>query len=169
MSHSFIIEKSASLFLSHHFSQAVHSRSTLAHTRANTVLNLTTACTGGGVCFCSGGDRVEGRIEGIARSRLICIFMSSEHQSTARSPRPDSNCNQTVRDEDFVMQMKSRSSIPRGRTAHARVASVETQLHFGRHPLSLPWHESTRARLLLPQASKQKWLKLKGGELKRER
>ena len=89
MSHSFIVEKSASSFLTHHFSQAVHSQSTHTHTQThtNTVLNLITACTGGGVCFSSGGDRAEGRTEGITRSRLS-LYLHEQRASINSPIRP---------------------------------------------------------------------------------
>ena len=90
MSCSVIIEKSASSFLSHHLSQAVHSQSVYTHTHTHTVLNLITACTGGGVCFSSSRDEVEGGMEGTARSRLSLYLHEQRASINSTTPPPQS-------------------------------------------------------------------------------
>ena len=154
------------IFESSSFSSCAQSVS--LHTHTHTVLNLITACTGGGVCFSSSRDEVEGGMEGTARSRLSLYLHEQRASINSTTPPPQVLIATAIR----LCAMKTLwCKWSRGPRSLGVVQPTLEWLRSRRSYtldviLALPWHESTRARLLLPQASKQKWLKMKGSELK---
>lgn len=148
MSCSFIIEKSASSFLSHHFQQAVHSQcihTVSAYTQYWTLSAWITACTRGCVCFSSSQRRVEGRNQGTVRSQLSlylhkqCAFINCEIPLLIAIAI-------TMCDKDFVMQIKwDPWSL---RVMQPMLQRLLSRCSYTLDSCSPSWQESTHASVL---------------------